>query len=61
MTTPRYRGPFWTPITPETGSLFHAETHIGLGNGSTPCSFRSDLDYRRSTIDVDSDADIVDV
>ncbi|WP_054313145.1 PIN domain-containing protein [Mesorhizobium sp. 1M-11] len=27
MTTLRYRGPFWTPVTPETGSLFHAETH----------------------------------
>jgi len=27
VTTLRYRGPFWTPITPETGSLFHAETH----------------------------------
>ena len=23
----RQRGPFWTPITPQTGSFFHAETH----------------------------------
>jgi hypothetical protein len=21
-------GPDWTPITPKTGSLFHAETHL---------------------------------
>ena len=24
----RYRGPFWMPITPETGSLFHADPHL---------------------------------
>jgi len=24
----RQRGPFWTPITPQTGSFFHAESHI---------------------------------
>jgi len=24
---PQCRGPDWTPITPKTGSLFHAETH----------------------------------
>ena len=23
-------GPDWTPITPITGSLFHAETHAGM-------------------------------
>jgi hypothetical protein len=27
----RQRGPFWTPITPLTGSFFHAETHSLLG------------------------------
>lgn len=32
MTTLRYRGPFWMPITPETGSLFHAETQPHLQN-----------------------------
>jgi hypothetical protein len=25
---PQCRGPDWMPITPKTGSLFHAETHI---------------------------------
>jgi hypothetical protein len=25
----RQRGPFWTPITPLTGSFFHAETQLG--------------------------------
>ena len=25
--TPGRWGPFWTPITPEAGSLFHAEQH----------------------------------
>ena len=25
---PSQRGPVWTPITPPTGSLFHAETHF---------------------------------
>jgi hypothetical protein len=24
---PQCRGPDWMPITPKTGSLFHAETH----------------------------------
>ncbi|MGB0086508.1 MAG: hypothetical protein WBP94_14185, partial [Rhodomicrobiaceae bacterium] len=24
----RYRGPDWMPITPKTGSLFHAETQL---------------------------------
>ena len=24
---PQPRGPDWMPITPKTGSLFHAETH----------------------------------
>jgi putative transposase len=24
------RGPFWTPVTPKTGSLFHADQHGGL-------------------------------
>lgn len=33
MTTLRYRGPFWMPITPETGSLFHAETHADIISG----------------------------
>jgi hypothetical protein len=27
----RRRGPFWTPITPQTGSFFHAETHVAVG------------------------------
>ena len=28
-------GPFWTPITPQTGSFFHAESHpIGAVLGS---------------------------
>ena len=36
MTTLRYRGPFWAPITPETGSLFHAETHIEIVGKQTP-------------------------
>ncbi|WJI74826.1 MULTISPECIES: hypothetical protein [unclassified Mesorhizobium] len=35
MTTLRYRGPFWTPITPETGSLFHAETQAEDAIGIT--------------------------
>lgn len=25
---PQCRGPDWMPITPKTGSLFHAETHL---------------------------------
>jgi hypothetical protein len=25
---PQCGGPDWTPITPKTGSLFHAETHL---------------------------------
>jgi hypothetical protein len=29
----RQRGPFWTPITPPTGSFFHAETQFGLHRG----------------------------
>ena len=24
------RGPFWTPVTPKTGSLFHADQHSGI-------------------------------
>jgi peptidoglycan/LPS O-acetylase OafA/YrhL len=24
-------GPFWTPITPQTGSFFHAESHYTVG------------------------------
>src|SRR5216683_4757548 len=27
---PQCRGPDWMPITPKTGSLFHAETHNDL-------------------------------
>src|SRR5262249_7186975 len=27
---PQPRGPDWMPITPKTGSLFHAETHLKL-------------------------------
>jgi len=28
MVNPFVRGgPFWTPITPQTGSFFHAESH----------------------------------
>jgi hypothetical protein len=27
---PQCRGPDWMPITPKTGSLFHAETHRGF-------------------------------
>jgi hypothetical protein len=27
--TPGRWGPFWTPITPEAGSLFHAGQHFG--------------------------------
>ena len=26
----RQRGPFWTPITPQTGSFFHAEVHAAV-------------------------------
>src|SRR5271166_3656429 len=30
---PYPRGPDWMPITPKTGSLFHAESHWDLGSG----------------------------
>src|SRR5580704_17116014 len=30
---PQPRGPDWMPITPKTGSLFHAETHTGTEPG----------------------------
>jgi hypothetical protein len=29
----RQRGPYWTPITPLTGSLFHAYPHLGRVDG----------------------------
>ena len=29
---PQPRGPDWMPITPKTGSLFHAETHLDEPN-----------------------------
>lgn len=31
---PYLRGPDWTPITPKTGSLFHADSH----SAGSPCS-----------------------
>src|SRR5271156_4785321 len=30
---PQPRGPDWMPITPKTGSLFHAETHKAFAHG----------------------------
>ena len=30
---PQPRGPDWMPITPKTGSLFHAETHAAAMSG----------------------------
>jgi hypothetical protein len=32
---PQPRGPDWMPITPKTGSLFHAETHLQGVEGTT--------------------------
>jgi hypothetical protein len=31
---PLPRGPDWMPITPKTGSLFHADSHPGNLSGS---------------------------
>jgi len=25
---PKPRGPYWTPVTPKTGSLFHADSQV---------------------------------
>jgi pfkB family carbohydrate kinase len=33
---PRSASKFWTPITPKTGSLFHAETHSAMSS-QLPC------------------------
>src|SRR5215217_5453783 len=30
---PQPRGPDWMPITPKTGSLFHADSHLRLARG----------------------------
>ena len=38
--TPGRWGPFWTPITPEAGSLFHAAQHPrGIAQGEMPPLF----------------------
>jgi hypothetical protein len=34
---PQSRGPDWMPITPKTGSLFHAESQPGATSRSAPC------------------------
>src|SRR3954447_20029686 len=36
LQTHRPRGPVWMPITPKTGSLFHADPHPERGKSHSP-------------------------